>query len=414
MTILNKQNIFFTFLSRLSIVLSGFGVSILTAHFLGPIGRGEYFYIMTLVNIISVIAALGMQTSNTYLVASQPKLLNNLIVNSFWISLIFCSLITAAVLYFITRSNTINHYSLWFALILTPCNLFYLFGVSLMGGIGRFNLLNYYQILMNVLTVIAVIIAGFFTAKLNLILATISISWLLLVIFLFYSLFNRQESFSFKFDRKVFNEGFHYAFKAYLIGIGTYLLLRINVFFLQELSPPAELGYFSIAAQICEALVLLPMTVNMVLFPHLVKSKILDLKIILTVVKQVGLLMLILFAVTWLIAPIFIGLFFGEKFMPSVEILRFILPGYFFYGLVTLLTQHLAARGLPPIMLVIWLVGLLINGYLSYLLIPVYHAIGAGIAMSLSYGFVLILFSYLIYQDGIKLSKKAMLVEAIK
>lgn len=383
------KNIAITLTSRCSIIAAALIISVLTARFLGPEGRGYYFYIYSLVGILAQLSMLGLQTSNTYLATANPQLLNKLTINSAWISFLFCTLLALMVaIVFYLQGNAVHGY-IGFVVILTPPYLFYLLGTSLFVSVGKIKQLNYYQLLTNLLTVMAVFLAGYYTKNLYVIFWLVFCAWIIVAISMFFSLCNNHEKCKWTFDYTIFRVSFLYSFKAFIITTCTLAVLRTNVFLLEFLSF-TEVGYFSIAAQIADALSLLPTTVALLLFPQLINAKTTDLSVTLSVLKKVGALILVLALLIGFLAPFFIPLLFGVEFMPAVDIIRCLLPGSFFSCLIVILSQYLAARGLPLILVFIWLAGVLVNVILSYELMRHYGAVGAASGLSMSYALILL------------------------
>ncbi|NNM60430.1 MAG: oligosaccharide flippase family protein [Legionellales bacterium] len=396
------SKIIFTLASRGMIVLSGLLISILTARFLGVNGRGDYFYIYSLVTLLTQCCMLGLQTSNTYFVVKQPELLRKLTLNSGWVSAVVgggASLIITGIAYYLNLSS---HNEFWFLILLTPLYMFYLLGISLMAGTDKINLLNLAQLLTSILTILAVFIAGYYTHNIEITFTLIAAAWMIVSLLVFFSLYTPYTSepiLSLKFHHDIFLTGFTYSLKAYLISVCMLIVLRFNVLMLKEFSSFAEVGYYSIAAQLTDALGLLPATVGLLLFPHLLRYQINDLSIITQVLLRMAILIFVLIVFTWFMAPWFIHIFFGNAFLPAVQILHFMLPGAFFSSMIILLAQYLAARNLLITYLYIWIVGVIINVLLGYLLISRYNGVGAAIAMSISYFFIFCSGFLLIYMN---------------
>lgn len=383
-------------LSRLSILLTGLILSILTTRFLGPVGRGEFFYIYSTQMLIGLISSLGLQTSNTYLVTLNSTLLNRILINSVWVAVIFCSLMAYLVILCLLKVS-VHSSAIWFLLCLAPLNLFYLFAVSLFSGLKDIKRLNHYQIALNVLTLLAVILSGAYTHNLCIMLASIAVAWLIVDLAIFKALYQLRNTVqnSYMFSYSFLKTHFSYSSKSYFIGIATYFSLRVNIFLLQKYALAEELGFYSVAAQIGDVLALLPQSISLLLFPELLKNS----KIIHQTMKQFSLIMFALCIVTWLCAPYFITYFYGNEFKPAIEILNYLLPGCFFFGIISLLSQYFATKKFPKMILVIWAAGIAFNIILSYILIPFWGSCGAAIALSLSYAFILILFgAYLFYE----------------
>jgi len=85
---MKKNDVLQTVLTRLFINVLAFGSSILTARFLGPAGRGDYFVVVTFAGMVMQFGNLGLQSSNTYYAARDPRNLGPLLANSLWISML--------------------------------------------------------------------------------------------------------------------------------------------------------------------------------------------------------------------------------------------------------------------------------------------------------------------------------------
>jgi len=65
-----------------------------------------------------------------------------------------------------------------------------------------------------------------------------------------------------------------------------------------------------------------------------------------------------------------------------------LLPGVFFIGLQSVLVQHFNAMGLPKTVPVFWVVTLVINLIMVFLMVPRYGARGAAWASTISYSLI--------------------------
>jgi O-antigen/teichoic acid export membrane protein len=280
---------------------------------------------------------------------------------------------------------------------LGPLYLFSLIGINLLAGMQKNKLFNLFQILINLATVLASVV-GYFQKSLFVILFVTAILWLVVDLFLIRSLL-RGEKYRLRFSWDTFNQGFFYAIKAYLVNMCIFLVLRLNVVLLQKMSVPAEIGYFSIAAQITDAIALLPMTIGILLFPDLLRltdgqdsyAK------AAAAMKMVMIILVPLVICAALAAPFFIRIFYGDQFLPAIGVLNWMLPGSLFYGLVIIASQYLTACGLPKVFVFIWIFSVLLDLVLSYLFIPIFAAQGAAMVLSTTYFILFIFCAILIY-----------------
>jgi O-antigen/teichoic acid export membrane protein len=82
---------------------------------------------------------------------------------------------------------------------------------------------------------------------------------------------------------------------------------------------------------------------------------------------------------------------FGPAFVPAAAVLQLMLPGVFALGTTTVLSQYLAAIGVPRITIAVWVVALVSALGLGRLLIPSHAGAGAAVALSITYWILLVL-----------------------
>ena len=191
------------------------------------------------------------------------------------------------------------------------------------------------------------------------------------------------------FRRDVFKDGLLYATKAYLIAALSYFVLRGNVFLLQRFYGARELGYYSVAAQVADVLAIFPTSVALVLFPRLVRGGTGSWHVALRTCVVVGVVLAVVCAAAAALATPFMRIAFGEAFVPAGQVLRLLLPGVFALGLTTVLSQYLAAIGVPRLNVVVWAVALVAVLSLGRLLVPSHAGAGAAAALSITYWLVL-------------------------
>lgn len=376
-----------TFATRILVALAGFTTSVLTARWLGPSGKGEYFFIITLANFVIQFGAFGLHSSNVYFVAKNATLLGRLTINSLWVSLV-TGTVGAVIAILLVRygfgARHIDVGALWFIAALAPANLFLLLGTNLLLGSGRVVTFNALQAAQYLGAVILIGLAGWVGLSLYGFLAATSVVVVLSAVTLLYVLWNlcRPEL---KFDRYLFFDGLGYAFKAYLAALLPFVVLRSNVFLLQSSAGSAEVGYFSIALQVLDALTLLPASVSMVLFPALVRESEGRWSTTVYSLLVIAGFMAVICALFGFFAEPFIRIAFGVEYLPAVTTLKLALPAAFFLGLISVISQFLAALGIPWQLLAAWVgaVGTVIG--LSSVLTPRFASAGASASLSITY-----------------------------
>jgi O-antigen/teichoic acid export membrane protein len=369
-------------------LIAGFGASIITARLLGPAGRGDFFFMTTLAATVVQVANLGLQSSNTYLVAQDRSLLRRLLANSLWISvalgIVVAGVVTLALRYGRLIPNAPSAY-LWYVILLTPPLLFFMLGANLLVGIGRIGTFNVIEAGARLGVVLAFGVVALAGASVGRFLTANVLAWTAACAWLFGALALRGRG-SWRFDRDVFWHGFLYATKAYATTLISFLVLRSNVFLLERMTTTSNVGYFSIATQISDALAIVPTSVALVLFPNLVRQEKDRFRLTLHSCVLAAVALTVICTIVAVAAGPVVRIVFGAGFEPSVRVLRWMLPGVVALGATSIVSQYLAAIGFPRALLGAWGGGLALVLVLGYFLIRSHGASGAAVALSFTYG----------------------------
>lgn len=373
---------------RFAIVAAAGISSVVTARYLTPSQRGQYFLVYTLAQTLAQFGNVGLHSSNTFLVARDRSLAGALLANSLWVSLAAGTLGTALVFAVLRATGgALAGDGIWFVAALAPATLFYLLGVNLLVGLKRIASYNTFQLASNYVVLLCLIVAALLGAGPAGFLAACATGWILVSGCLAITL-GRGTAGTLAFRPDVFREGFRFALKAYVATLCGFLIARGNVFLLSGLTSSAQVGYYSVASQISDVMGILPQSMALVLFPALVTATSGRFRTTMRHMAVVGALMAIgCFAVALLAEP-FVRAVFGERFLPTVPMLRWMLPGVFFVGLTAIPSQYLAASGFPVSVVGVWIAGSAIALLLGRLLIPVMSGVGAAMALSVTHGAV--------------------------
>jgi O-antigen/teichoic acid export membrane protein len=380
-------------LARLFRLAAGVVIAIVTARFLGPAGRGEYFIVVTLAAVVAQFGNLGLHSSNTYYAVRDPKLVPSIIGNTVWVSLLSGGGLAAGVLagaYLFDVFGGGANRSLWFVVVLAPLGLLLLLGENLLLGLGRTILFNAIEILSAALLVVLHVVssvslptsAGFLAARTVAVLVSSGGALGLLL---------RISPSRFAFDGSVFRAGFGYAARAYLVALLGYLVLRTNVFLLQVHGGFEEVGLYSVASQVADAMEIVPTSVSLVLFPKLLHQADDGWMMMRRSLAQVAVVMLAVCLAVTVLSDTLVDVAFGPDFVRSSSMLRLLLPQVFLISLTSIVSQFIAAKGMPRAILAVWTAGLVIAILLGSLLIPAYGGEGAAAALSLAYAVIFVL-----------------------
>jgi O-antigen/teichoic acid export membrane protein len=377
-----------TLAARTFAMIGPLGVGILTARVLGPEDRGRYFFIISVSLIAVQLAGLGLHASNSYLVATRRHLLGRLVVNSLVVAALIGPLATLLVVGVALAPELLGRVGVnrtgstaLMALLIAPLSLSVLYLTNIAVGVGRVRLFNGLTLLSSVLALLGAVVAtvvgggllAYLVAATTAVALTAGTGLVLLL---------RGNPTELAFDVELFREGIAYALRAYLAGLFCFLQLRVGVIALQYNATFDDLGQFSIAAQITDALVIVPSTVSLLLFPSLVRTHS-DGRWQATqmTLKRVGLFMLALSALLAAIVPYVIPLIFGRAYDGAIWLTIALLPSVLLVSLQSVLSQFIAAEGFPWGQVRAWVIGFLLAAILSFALTG--HYAGYGVVTGL-------------------------------
>lgn len=387
------KQVMLTSMARVLTLVTGLIASMLTARYLGPEGRGEYFFVTTMGVLLTQFAHLGLASSNTYLVAQQETLLGRLLINSVWISVmvgLFVSLLTLLMLNLLQVSTPSGT---WVLVLVVPSSIFYLLGANLLVGIHQLGVFNAFQIGSNVLVVLLMVYVGASGGHVADFLKASALGWMLVGVCLLACLWHyvRPAERRFWFDPRTFLKGAGYSSKAYLATLLGMFVLKGNVLLLNHFSNGTALGYYSVAAQLNDCLAILPASFGLVLFPSLVSNVAHRWRETKKSLSLVIVLMLVICLLAALFAKPLIQLAFGVRFLPAVAVCWWMLPGTFFLGMISIISQYLAAIGFPAQLILVWFAAFCLMMCGGWILIPRYADQGAAMSLSMAYFFVFIM-----------------------
>jgi len=381
-----------TVASRLALTVFGLLSSIISARALGEAGRGDYFFMVTLSATIVQFTNFGLPVAATYYVAKDRRLASSVVANAGWVSVVAATgtgICVALVAHAIGALQDTPVRFLFLAAFLSAPSLFFTIVANVLTGQERFAQFNILEALSRAAAVAAVIVAavvgagagGFVAATIAAwVIAGAATSWAAL----------RGSKLRLRFDAELFGRGFRYATKAYLITLLAFLVLRANIFLLRRHFGPAELGLYSVAAQISDVLAIVPQSIALVLFPRLVRESGDRWTATRRAAIGTGAMMLVVCGFAAIVGGPVIRLLYGASYAPSANVLRIMLPGIACLGVANIISQYLSAEGNPRILLVLWGGAAALVVALSLLLIPDHAGAGAAAALSVTYTLVLV------------------------
>lgn len=383
------RNVALTVGTRVLLMLLTLLSAVISARFLAPADRGYFFFATTIAVTIAQFGCLGLHSSNVRYLAEDSSRLGVLAGNSLWVSLGVACLapfVLAALVGVGWIGADVPRGVLAVALIMVPFQLYYLLASNLLVGLERFKTFNALELLNRVSAVLLFLACAWLSGGLSGFLVAMLANSAMISIWLWrklHGLGGRERP-----DWNIFRITIGYGFRAYLAALLPFIMQRQIVFMLEGLPDEALLGHWSIASRLGDMLLIVPTSIAAVLFPRLMKSES-QLRLTWLSAGFVAALMLVGCGVMAALAEPFIRLVFGKAYLPGVPLLYWYLPGIFCLCVIGVLSQLLAARGMPPVLLVIWAGGVILDFVLADHWLAQDGAVGAVQALSLSYVAVL-------------------------
>ena len=386
------QSTFFTVLARLLAMGGPFGVSIITARALGPEDRGLYFLVVSYAQIAAQIGNMGLQSSNTYLVAGHPERVRAILTNSLIVSLVLGPLAAWLIVSWFGADATPDAWaSILTAMVLAPLLILFLLVSNIAVAIGRVVLYNFLIILSGSLALGTAGMAAWLEAD------TTQFLWAAAAGVILASLIGvlalmPQCRWSLRPSLAMFRSGVSYSMRAYLATLAGFLMNRVGILVLEQQADMAVVGQFSVAQQITEALVLLPSTVGLLLKPSLLRMSTraergaATRRVALKLAAVMAILLLLVAAAT----PFFLPFLFGTDYQPAVPYLLAFLPSVFLLSVVIAVSQFLSAEGFPLAQVVVWIVATVLHAVITAALIPRFGAMAIPLSFTLNTALILL------------------------
>jgi O-antigen/teichoic acid export membrane protein len=379
-----------TYITQIILAALSFVISIAVARALGPAGRGEYAVAFAVGTIGVQFGNLGLHTSNTYYVGKDRGLLGGLLANSILVSLIaggVASGVVGCLEILCPALLPVHGWLLVLALCWVPFGLAYLLSQNLMVGIHEVRAYNTIELGNKSLALCSIIVLLAFreTAAAPFLAAVVGalICSLIVSVTRLRTLASRPLLPSLA----LFKRGIGMGLRVYLACFLGFLVIRIDLLMVKEMLGSAQAGYYSIAANMADFILLLPTSISLILLPKL--SAMGDPSRQWTVAGKVTwgatVILLPLIGVSALIARPAIRIAFGKVYLPSVAPFLLLLPGVFCLALETIVAQFLASIEFPLSVVFAWLVACVLKIGMNFWAIPRYGIDGASVSSTICY-----------------------------
>ncbi|MGE0560908.1 MAG: oligosaccharide flippase family protein [Flavobacteriales bacterium] len=370
----------------------GFLVTILITRNFSVEVFGEYSFLISIAMTCFQFAHLGFSSANTYYIVHNKKLLSFLLANTQILGLVvgFITLIVLLILNMIYFHREIS--LIIVTAFMVPFLVITELNRGLLIGLERIKIANNLDLLSKILyTIMIISVIVYFQSIWSLIFAYV-MQMFIYSSTSFYNLFKKAKN-KLKPSIHLFKKTSNYSIRIYLTLFLAFLVLKIDIYFIEYFMGNKPLGIYSLAATLATHLILIINVVIPLLLPKLatINNTSERIKKLRNIIFYALILLVLINLGFYLIGKWFIVLVFGDKYLESVVIIQILLMATSVLSLETILAQYYAFIGKIKFLIYYWVITLLLNIILNYLWIPKYGIEGAAWASFISYSLILIL-----------------------
>lgn len=365
-------------------------IGIIVTRALGPEGRGIYAAIIVVPMIVINFTELGIRRSIIYHIGKKAFNEHD-IVGSLFVTIIFTTALGIAISFFLFWFQDNPEFTIPLIVIAIsriPFQLIRRYAGGFFMGKEMFNttILLKWVFLLFYLFITALFLLifqmGILGALLAILVSNIMISvYALILLFRDVPILVKTKSAVLK---SLLKFGFMYSVATFFMMLHS----KIDILILGSLSSMEQVGFYSLAVAVAINWQI-PFSVGGVIISKSANSEELELKNenIAKLIRLSILIGLVLYILLFFFAPFVVRILYGKEFLPSVILIRVLLPGVLLLIISKLMGSRLAGEGKPYIFMFIAIPSLIINIILNYMLIPQYHALGAALSTDVSYAF---------------------------
>jgi len=389
------------FATQILTLVIGFISGVLLARWLGPSGRGVFTALLVYPTIMISLLSMGMRQATVYYLGKK-KYPESDIVGVTLLLLISSSIIgvlTSVIIISYTKNPGYNQMLILLASLTIPADLTINYFTGILIGKQRISKFNQVMYLVPIINLALIFFLVYFKKLyiIGAVLATLAAKIVLAIYALL--LINREYSLRIccapEIIKRMVSLGSIYAFSLFILNLN----YRVDIIILEHLSNVAEIGQYTIGVGFAELLWQLPAAFGLVIFAYSANAKDPD-EFSQNIAKMVRIIFPVVFigsVFLYFASGYIIPFLYGEEYIPSIKMLKILLPGIVMMSFFKIINMDLAGRGKPDITIKLFLPAVLINIVLNIILIPDFGGCGAAFASTISYTLasVFILYYYM-------------------
>lgn len=408
-----STNVALTLGTRLLMLASGLGASIIVARWLGAEGVGALAVLNVTVALAVQLACAGLPAANTYFISQERRTLPLVWTNALLFGLVAGTALTVVIIFLVrlrpSLFGQVPTALVTIAVIAIPFQLVTLLGLNVLLALDEINRLNLMDaagqllLFLNAILAVGIIGAGL-TALVSLNCAAAILVGVVVMLMIARIISRTAGGGRLRPDWGLFKKMLRYGLKFHIAALAAIVILRADLLLVNHFRGAREAGVYAVAAQMGSLMLLLPAVIATLLFPRVASESDARGELTMRATRHTAFIMLI---VCCLAIPLSFALplVYGPAFYDATILLLILVPGVYLFGIEAVIVQHFTGTGLPIAIPLFWIGALCVNIGLNLTFIPIYGARAAAFTSTLSYALIFVLVtSYFRSKTGNRLS----------
>ena len=386
------KNTSWLFAEKILRMVVGLLVGIWVARYLGPDKFGLLSFAHSFVGLFTIFATLGLDEVVVRELVKDESRRDSLVGTTFWLKLFGAFLVLLVLAFAINfTSNDVDTHILVF--IIASATIFQSFNIvdfyfqsKILGKFVAYA--NFISLFISTIVKIALILSH--ASLLAFAWVVLFDSFVLACGFIYF--FLKHSTFRIKyliFHKSTAIDLLKDSWPLIFSGGVLMIQARIDQVMIKEMLGSLEVGYYSVAMRLIEAVAFIPMLLKSSLYPSIqsakIQSKALYQDRLLNFYRLNFLFFLVLAIPIFIFAEPIIVLLFGIEYQPAGVLLALLSIRLFFANMGVARGTYIVTENLMKFSMLTMILGTIVNIYLNYVLIPNYGARGAIVATIVSF-----------------------------
>ena len=386
------KNTSWLFAEKILRMVVGLLVGVWVARYLGPEKFGLLSFAHSFVGLFTIFATLGLDEIVVRELVKDESRRDSLVGTTFWLKLFGAFLVLLVLAFAINfTSNDVDTHILVF--IIASATIFQSFNIvdfyfqsKILGKFVAYA--NFISLFISTIVKIALILSH--ASLLAFAWVVLFDSFVLACGFIYF--FLKHSTFRIKyliFHKSTAIDLLKDSWPLIFSGGVLMIQARIDQVMIKEMLGSLEVGYYSVAMRLIEAVAFIPMLLKSSLYPSIQsaknQSKALYQDRLLNFYRLNFLLFLVLAIPIFIFAEPIIVLLFGIEYQPAGVLLALLSIRLFFANMGVARATYIVTENLMKFSMLTMILGTIVNIYLNYVLIPYYGSRGAIVATIVSF-----------------------------